>query len=172
MRTHDPNWEPDPNIKYNFKAKKRKVAEEDDRELEESVRTISALFQSGGDAILPDDVAFTAADDPVADIRAEIAAAIAQAHSHIYDDDEDEEGDVESGQDVAVPAIIGPNTSGIRGEDELVNGDVAPRSQVEPLQEIEMVLNDEAEDSDAFPIPLRTRRTKESAPVIGTKRKR
>jgi hypothetical protein len=136
------------------------------------VRTISALFQSGGDANLPDDVAFTAADDPVADIRAEIAAAIAQAHSHIYDDEDDEEGDVESGQEVAVPEIIGPNTSGIRGEDELVNGGVVSRSQVEPVEEMAMVLNDEAEDSDAFPIPLRTRRTKESAAVVGTKRKR
>ena len=155
----------DAHRKYNFKAKKRKVAEEEeDLELEESVRTISALLQSGGTVILPG-MSYADVDDPmdpqVADIRAEIAAAIAQAHSQVYDEDEDEEGDVEAGQEVAVR----PNTSGIRSGEANGDGDETTDG---------MVLNDEAEDSDAFPIPLRTRRPRESAPqaVIGTKRKR
>ncbi|KAK7014863.1 fructose-1,6-bisphosphatase [Favolaschia claudopus] len=79
MRTHDPHWEPDPNIKYSFKAKRRKITEEDeDEELADSVRTISALFQAGA-GVDPDQPL----EVRVASIGAEIAAAIAQAQSRI-----------------------------------------------------------------------------------------
>ncbi|RDB21363.1 Zinc finger protein 3 [Hypsizygus marmoreus] len=169
MRTHDPTWEPDPNIKYNFKGKKRKVNEDDDddRELAESVRTISALFQAGGNSMLPG-AGGSLPDEPlevrVASISAEIAAAIAQAQSRVYDDDEDEEEEdlSGSGQEMDGPEVIGPNTSGIRG---LGVGDTRT------LDKDGRMLVEEDDDSDAFPAPLRTRKGKDS-PVVGTKRKR
>ncbi|KAG6814343.1 hypothetical protein H0H92_010928 [Tricholoma furcatifolium] len=147
--------------KYNFKGKKRKVddEEEDDQDLAESVRTISALFQAGGNAMLP-----ASGDEPlemrVASISAEIAAAIAKAQSRVYAGDEDEDDDEhsESGQEIEVPEIIGPNTSGIRG---LGVGDTRTVGR----------LGEEDDDSDAFPVPLRTRKGKDS-PVAGAKRKR
>ena len=74
-----------------------------------------------------------------------------------------------SGQEMGGPAIIGPNTSGIRGEDEVLKG--GHRGAV---SEVAMIIEDDGEDddSDAFPIPLRTRRAKDPVPVIGDKRKR
>ncbi|KAJ7155965.1 hypothetical protein C8R43DRAFT_998501 [Mycena crocata] len=149
MKTHDPNWEPDPNVKYSFKAKRRKVSEDedDDEELADSVRTISALFQSGGgmDANQPLEVR-------VASIGAEIAAAIAHAQSRMYEDD-DEDGENGSHE----TETIGPNTSGIRGGEHRTEDSDGPE-----------------DDSDAeFPLPLRTRRKgKESDPIGALKRKR
>ncbi|KAF8077945.1 hypothetical protein FPV67DRAFT_1662724 [Lyophyllum atratum] len=168
MRTHDPSWEPDPNIKYNFKGKKRKMNEDedDDQELAESVRTISALFQAGGNSMLPTSGSVLQ-NEPlgvrVASISAEIAAAIAQAQSRVYDDeDEDEDEQSGSGQEMDGPEMIGPNTSGIRG---LGIGDTRT------VEKDGRRLVDEDDDSDAFPVPLRTRRGKDS-PVAGAKRKR
>ncbi|KAJ7046783.1 hypothetical protein C8F04DRAFT_1226999 [Mycena alexandri] len=136
MRTHDPGWEPDPNLKYNFKSKRRKISEEDeDEELADSVRTISALFQAGG------------ADQPlearVASIGAEIAAAIAHAKSRMYEDDDDDDDDENGSQ-----GTLGPNTSGIRGGDPRAEDDDGPE--------------EEEEDSD-FPVPLRTRSPRTTA---------
>jgi hypothetical protein len=145
--------------KYNFKGKKRKLMddEDDDQELAESVRTISALFQAGGNSIMPSRGG--ASDEPlearVASISAEIAAAIAQAQVQGYDDDEDEEGESSgSGQEIGGGETIGPNTSGIRG-----------------LNEKDGEEEDEDEDSDAFPAPLRGRKARELS-TLGKKRKR
>ncbi|KAJ6496679.1 hypothetical protein C8R47DRAFT_1042373 [Mycena vitilis] len=153
MRTHDPNWEPDPNVKYSFKAKRRKVSEEDEEEeLADSVRTISALFQAGGDL---------GSDQPleirVASIGAEIAAAIAHAQSRMYQDDDDDDDDDEN--ENGSQETIGPNTSGIRGGEDRADEDDGP---------------EEEEDSDAFPMPLRTRRRGKEGDVIAgaLKRKR
>ncbi|KAG5641283.1 hypothetical protein DXG03_005574 [Asterophora parasitica] len=169
MRTHDPLWEPDPNVRYNFKGKKRRIHEEDDddRDLAESVRTISALFQAGGNAILPaagGALNVEPLEVRVASISAEIAAAIAQAQSRVYADDDDDEDDFHSGsgQEIDGPEVIGPNTSGIRGLD---TGD----SRTADKDGRRLV--DEDDDSDAFPAPLRTRKGKDS-PVAGSKRKR
>lgn len=136
--------------------------DDDDQELAESVRTISALFQAGGNSILPSrDVQ---ADEPlavrVASISAEIAAAIAQAQSRGYDDEEDEEGEESgSGQEMGGMETIGPNTSGIRG----VNGeDGGERDEMSGHGE-------DDEDSDAFPAPLRGRKAVTSG---SNKRKR
>lgn len=104
-------------------------------------------------------------DVRVANISAEIAAAIAQAQSHVYEDDEEEDEEEEddesgSGQEMRIPETIGPNTSGIRGL-----GD----------RETDFALHgtgDDDDDSDAFPMPLRTRRSKDSVSIAGTKRKR
>lgn len=157
--------------KYNFKAKKRKVAEDDDRELAESVRTISALFQSGANTMAPTSTNYVPSDEPlearVASISAEIAAAIAQAQARVYEDDEDEEDEESgSGQEMGGLETIGPNTSGIRGDEHGRDGDTRPVGKEGPL------LEDEDDDSDAFPIPLRTRKGKEPVAIIGTKRKR
>lgn len=137
-----------PLSKYSFKAKRRKISEDDDEEeLADSVRTISALFQAGGGL----------ADQPlevrVASIGAEIAAAIAHAQSRLYEDDEDDEDGENGSQET-----IGPNTSGIRGGEHRAEDDDGP---------------EEEEDSDAFPMPLRTRRKGKEADGIGAlKRKR
>lgn len=174
MRTHDPTWEPDPNIKYNFKAKKQKVSDPtEDLELEESVRTISALFsQTGGVVTRP--LAAGAPGEPlearVASISAEIAAAIAQASSRALDEDEDEMEEEEgvededgwcSGHEIMRPESIVPNTSGIRGSGNDDNGG-----------KVIAGVEDNDEDSDTFPIPLRTRKGKEPVSLIGIKRKR
>jgi len=126
--------------------------DDDDQELAESVRTISALFQAGGNSIMPSRAGAT--DEPlearVASISAEIAAAIAQAQARGYDDDEEEEGEESgSGQEIGGDETIGPNTSGIRGVSE----------------------KEEEEDSDAFPAPLRGRKARELT-TSGKKRKR
>ncbi|KAF8894616.1 hypothetical protein BD779DRAFT_1434829 [Infundibulicybe gibba] len=172
MRTHDPLWEPDPNIKYNFKGKKRKVADEDDdHELAESVRTISALFHAGANTLLPVAGGLPSTDSldmRVATISAEIAAAIAQAQSRVYgdEDDDEEEGDSGSGQEMGMPDIIGPNTSGIRG----LGDDEVGIAQTEGRRLLGV--GDDDDDSDAFPAPLRTRKSKDLIPVAGMKRKR
>lgn len=166
MRTHDPTWEPDPTVKYNFKGKKRKIGEDEDEDLAESVRTISALFQVGGPGVLPprDSHSEETLEVRVASISAEIAAAIAQAQSRVYEDEDDgeeeEDGGEESGsgQEMGGHEMIGPNTSGIRGLD------VGEKDgQV-------LTLGDEDDDSDAFPMPLRVRKPRE--PTVGMKRKR
>ncbi|KIK57833.1 hypothetical protein GYMLUDRAFT_46044 [Collybiopsis luxurians FD-317 M1] len=105
MRTHDPRWEPDPNVRYNFSASGPAQVGEDQEE-EDSVRSISELFPAPGPA--PDSL------DRVASISAEIAAAIAQAHQRVYED-ENEEDETDSGQEMSARETIGPNTSGIRG---------------------------------------------------------
>lgn len=99
----------------------------------------------------------------VASISAEIAAAIAQAQSRVYEDDEDELDDDDrsgsgSGQEMDSPGTIVPNTSGIRG--------LAETSGVLPEME------EDDDDSDAFPIPLRTRKGKDPVTIAGQKRKR
>ncbi|KAF9227922.1 hypothetical protein BS17DRAFT_746886 [Gyrodon lividus] len=181
MRTHDPTWEPDPTMKYSFKAKKQKVSDEaDDLELEESVRTISALFSQAGGAngIAPQSTEGSGSDEPlearVASISAEIAAAIAQASSRALDADDDEieegdEGDGEdwstgSGHEIGGAESIVPNTSGIRGDGD-GDGDSVGGKGIGRVEEDE-------EDSDTFPIPLRTRKGKEPVSLIGIKRKR
>lgn len=97
------------------------------------------------------------ADEPlevrVASISAEIAAAIAQAQSRAFAEAEEEESESGSGQEMGRQGLIGPNTSDVRGEEESGGGR-------------------EDEDSDAFPAPLRTRRSRDGEPVAGTKRKR
>ena len=139
------------------------MTEEDDvRELAESVRTISALFQAGGNAMLATS-GNSLQDEPlevrVASISAEIAAAIAQAQSRVYEDVEDEDdgdGQSVSGQEGDDPGMVVPNTSGIRGPESDKDG----RGLVE-----------EDDDSDAFPAPLRARKSRELS-LVGSKRKR
>jgi hypothetical protein len=155
------------NRKYHFRTKKRKISEEDgeDMELEESVRTISALFSSAGNGIAPTSTEFGSQDHPleaqVASISAEIAAAIAQAQARAYEDEEEES---ESGQEMTAMEIIGPNTSGIRGDDG------CGKDSSEAARQAEKEFEDD--DSDAFPVPLRTRKTRALGVRIGTKRKR
>jgi hypothetical protein len=167
MRTHDSSWEPDPNIRYSYKSKRRKIGDDDDddQELEESVRTITALFGQNRKARTPPDSG-SSEEQPlearVASISAEIAAALVQAQSRVYEDeDEDDEEDDEYGLEVDGPETTGPNTSGIRGDDGLRDG-----------TRILEVDDDDDDDSDAFPVPLRTRKGKESFGLVGTKRKR
>ncbi|KAG1831751.1 hypothetical protein EV424DRAFT_1469886 [Suillus variegatus] len=163
MRTHDPTWEPDPNMW----PKKQKVSDTTgDLELEESVRTISALFsQTGGVATRP--LEASAPGEPLEARRS--PPAIAQASSRALDEDEDEMEEEEgvddddgwcSGHEIRRPETIVPNTSGIRGSgsDDSGKGFVG--------------VEDNDEDSDTFPIPLRTRKGKEPVSLVGIKRKR
>ncbi|KAJ7582713.1 hypothetical protein C8J56DRAFT_864886 [Mycena floridula] len=116
MKTHDPNWEPDPNIKYNFKARDGSDGDEDEEDEEdvvESIRTISALFHSAVAPTIDPAVEEPPLEARVASISAELAAAIAQAKSRVYSDDEDDKDGEDSGSERR--EMIGPNTSGIRG---------------------------------------------------------
>lgn len=174
--------------KYSFKAKKQKVSDETaDVELEESVRTISALFSQTANAnlITPRSAECSGPDDPlesrVASISAGIAAAIAQASSQVLDGEDDvEEDGVEeedgdgwgagSGNEIGMAESIVPNTSGIRGdgggsESECTGPDGGGGKGIGCVAE-------DDEDSDTFPIPLRTRKGKDSGSVVGMKRKR
>lgn len=174
--------------KYSFKAKKQKVSDGTaDVELEESVRTISALFSQTANAnvIAPRSAECSGPDEPlesrVASISAGIAAAIAQASSQALDGEEDvEEDGVEeedgngwgagSGNEMDMPESIVPNTSGIRGdggesESGCTGADGAGGKDIRCVEE-------DDEDSDTFPIPLRTRKGKDSGSVVGMKRKR
>ncbi|KAF9053693.1 hypothetical protein BDZ89DRAFT_1004683 [Hymenopellis radicata] len=173
MRTHDPGWVPDSNVKYSFKTKRRKVVEEsddeDERELEDSVRTISALFHAGGAALSAPHAETSGPEDPlevrVASISAEIAAAIAQAHARSYDDDDEEEDelaeDSQSGDELSCRDTIGPNTSGIRGR----GGNGRPGREDSDRED--------EEEEEEFPVPLRVRRGREDEGVTaGEKRKR
>jgi hypothetical protein len=126
------------------------------------VRTISALFQAGGNTILPTS-ANALQNEPlevrVASISAEIAAAIAQAQARGFEgveEGEDDEEQSESGQEAEV---IAPNTSGIR--------DLGPE-ETEPEGRRP---GEEENDSDAFPVPLRARKSRELV-FVGSKRKR
>lgn len=139
--------------------------DDDDQELAESVRTISALFQAGGNSILPS--GNEQSEEPlavrVASISAEIAAAIAQAQSREYEDEEEDEEESGSGQEMGgVEPMIGPNTSSIRG----VNGE-----DIEDNEEGSGHGDDE-DDSDAFPVPLRARKAREVTVAGSNKRKR
>jgi hypothetical protein len=150
--------------KYNFKGKKRKITDEDDeQELAESVRTISALFQTGNNSVLPPQDVDEPLEVRVASISAEIAAAIAQAQARGYDDEEDEDGEESgSGQEMGT---IGPNTSGIRGVSVSDVGGHGERPNSGTRE------GEEEEDSDAFPAPLRARKAREMA-AASSKRKR
>lgn len=98
--------------------------DEDDQTLEDSVRTISAIFHAGGASLNgPPGTVTSEQEEPlelrVASISAEIAAAIAQAHARSYEEeDEDDEVDEladDSGDELNSRDTIGPTTSGIRG---------------------------------------------------------
>lgn len=103
----------------------------------------------------------------VASISAEIAAAIAQVQSRTYEDEEDEEDeDSGSGHEMGGIEMIGPNTSGIRGEALTEPADGAVGKNSGGPREGE-------DDSDPFPVPLRARKPREQlVAVSGSKRKR
>lgn len=152
--------------RYINKGKKQRLddEEEEDRELEESVRTIAALFsQNDGDGTSTPPESGSAGGGALGTISAEIAAAIAHAQTRTYDEDdeeEDEDDNEESGHEMDHLDSIGPHTSSIRGD----NG----WKHSTDFWEVE----DEDDDSDAFPVPLRTRKGKEPLPLVGNKRKR
>ncbi|KAI6022670.1 hypothetical protein EDC04DRAFT_2900638 [Pisolithus marmoratus] len=121
--------------------------EEFDRALSELISQASSTNRSGEGAGSDETL-----EARVASISAEIAAAIAHASSRALDEDD--------GGSYGIGGIV-PKTSGIRGSTEgrRVGGSGGN-------------WEDDDDDSDTFPIPLRTRKGKESASLIGTKRKR
>lgn len=129
------------------------------------MRTISALFQAAGNALLPNARPQIQTEEPlelrVASLTAGVAAAIAQAQSRGYEDDDDDDyddaEDSGSGREIC---RTGPNTSGVRGYLG-ENGDRRPGDD-----------DDEDDDSDAFPLPLRSRKSREILATVGMKRKR
>ncbi|OCH85307.1 hypothetical protein OBBRIDRAFT_798305 [Obba rivulosa] len=168
MKTHDPSWEPDPNIKYNFKAKRLKLDDPGtEAELEESMRTISAIL-GHGDAhnVTPGALHIRPGEAPQLEphltmsLTAELAQALAEAQAHMYgDEDEDaeyEEYDDEEGSGSGLELEgIGPKTSGIRGRDS-------------PLEDAPLL----EDDGEAIAVPLRKRKADTPVAVAGTKRKR
>ncbi|KZT70113.1 hypothetical protein DAEQUDRAFT_725733 [Daedalea quercina L-15889] len=169
MKTHDPSWEPDPRIKYSFKAKRVKLDSADqDQELEASVRTLSALLKQGD----PQAERLPSGRPPepqlAASISEELAAALAQAQARILEDyDEDEDEDEGFGQELSHCEIIGPSTSGIRDEE-------STHSTMERETSIEVHLQDTLGGDDAldFAIPLRKRKMDDVAAAVTGKRKR
>lgn len=137
----------------------------------DSVRTISALLQVGGTAIVPpihasDPVVDDNLEVRVASISAELAVALAQAQSRVYDvEDRDEGEESGSGQEMGSHEPIVPNTSGIRGL-----GDGENRTAVKDFVFEQRDIDDD-DDSDAFPVPLRPRKGKDSDGVAGAKRR-
>ena len=139
--------------RYIDKGKKQRLGEDEDRELEESVRTIAALFsQNDGDGTsTPPE----SRPSGLGSISAEIAAAIAHVQTRTCDEDNDE--DDESGHEME--RLDGISHTSIRAD----NG----WKHSTNFWEVE----DEDDDSDAFPVPLRTRKGKEPS-LVGNKRKR
>lgn len=144
------------------------------------MRTISALFSQTTNAnlIAPRSAECSGPDEPlesrVASISAGIVAAIAQASSQAVDGEDDVEEDEEdgdgwgasSGNEMGMAESIVPNTSGIRGDESgYAGGDGVVGKGIVYVEE-------DDEDSDTFPIPLRTRKGKDPVLVAGTKRKR
>ncbi|KAH9050767.1 hypothetical protein EDB84DRAFT_1448804 [Lactarius hengduanensis] len=162
MRTHDPHWEPDPNIKYDFKPKKRKRNEagnhegsSEDDDLEESVRTISALLRSteGDVGILPphilaqgvgNDCTFVDDDQDTVEER-DLASRVANINAQIMADVMAEEAEEEE-----VDELVDE----LEGDGEVVGG-----GQVEGTErDVGLKGWDEEDDSDTFPVPLRPRK--------------
>jgi len=173
MRTHDPHWEPDPNMCvidihavagfYADESGNTEGTSEDD-DLEESVRTISALLQGteGNIAILPPHILAvgvgnprTALDRNATDVDdRNLAARVADVNARIIthttpmpEDGEDEE------VDELVDELEGD------GEDEGRGGGKGVREVVEVKGW------DEGDESDAFSVPLRPRTGREEVTV-------
>ncbi|KAL4254060.1 hypothetical protein ABKN59_002461 [Abortiporus biennis] len=168
MRTHDPSWEPNPEVKYSFKKKPR-LDTDNEQDLDESVRTITALLTNDSISNRPANRGESPGSNleprVSGSISAEIAAALAQASKRIYDvDDEDDE-------DGSGPEQLRPNTSDIRDEElhSLLLGSV---DNDRLSEEVAVELLDASDDGDEFPIPLRTRKGKEPVGIVGIKRKR
>ncbi|THH10182.1 hypothetical protein EW145_g1491 [Phellinidium pouzarii] len=158
MRLHDPTWEPDPNVRYNFKSKKRKTGEDEDEdedgedaELDDSVRTFASLLSQAGGPL----------EARVAAISAEIAAAIAQAQALLReeeeDEDEEDEEEEESGSEQGEGLQIEP--ADVRGL--MVSGVRDEQPHIPPP--FTAATNNggrgEQDDEEDFPVPLRERRT-------------
>ncbi|CCM00135.1 uncharacterized protein FIBRA_02162 [Fibroporia radiculosa] len=183
MRTHDPSWEPDPNIfmrayrdaKYNFKAKRLKLdSGDDDGDLEESVRTLSALLTQGESAT--QGVSYSRVDTQspesrtTSNISEELAVALAQGRTLVYEDienEDDEDEDETSDADLGRTKAIGLNPSRISNEDGRFPG-------VHQEAEVDMDFLDGLgeEGSDLIAIPLRRRKGQGLATVSTGKRKR
>src|SRR6266404_336678 len=174
MRTHDPHWEPDPNMcvfiilvdeansrlcsKYDFKPKKRKRNEaenhegsSEDDDLEESVRTISALLRNaeGDVGILPPHILAQSVgndstlveggrDEAISEER-NLALRVANINAQIMADIMADEADEEE-----VDELVDE----LEGDGEVTGGrsDVGVKGW------------DEEDDSDGFPVPLRPRK--------------
>jgi len=156
--------------KYDFKPKKRKRSEADDHEgssddddLEESVRTISALLQGteGNVALLPQRILSvgvsnmrTPLDGDVADDDdGELASRVANINARIIAHTMGEDGEEEE-VDELVDELEGD------GEEEERRGGRKCVREVVGLKGW-----DEGDDSDAFSVPLRPRKGREEVTV-------
>ncbi|KAI9509386.1 hypothetical protein F5148DRAFT_768949 [Russula earlei] len=163
MRTHDPHWEPDPNIKYDFKPKKRKRSEtgnhegsSEDDDLEESVRTISALLQGteGNVAMPPPHILSvgvsnvrTPVDRGMTDVDdRELASRVADINARILAHATAEDGEEEE-VDELVDELEGD------GEEDEGRGEGKGVRQV-----VEVNGWNEGDSNDAFSVQLRPRK--------------
>lgn len=136
MRSHTATWEPNENEYVTFKASNLPYDHDyrydepfhatfhhaqDERVLDD-VRALSALFRPMGVPDRPSDQpTVPSQEEPlevrVANISADIAAAIAQANSRVYEEEEDvEEQDEDSSEEENRRDMISLTTSGIRDE--------------------------------------------------------
>jgi len=172
MRTHDPHWEPDPNIKYDFKPKKRKHSEtgnnegtSEDDDLEESVRTISALLQStaGNVANFPPHILAvgvsntrTSSDRSTTDVDdRNLASRVADVNARIIAHTMPEDGEDDE-VDELVDELEGD------GEEEEAGAGAGGKGVREV---VEVKGWDEGDESDAFSVPLRRRTGREEVTV-------
>jgi hypothetical protein len=182
MRTHDPHWEPDPNMyvlvihadvdfsvdssrrKYDFKPKKRKRNEtgnhegsSEDDDLEESVRTISSLLQGaeGNVAMLPSRILAVGLSNNPADrgVSGVGGHELAQRVANISARIV-ANAMAEDGEEEEVDELVDELEGD--GEEEVGGGGKGPVREV-----VRMKGWDEEDDSDAFPVPLRPRKGRE-----------
>ena len=140
--------------KYDFKPKKRKRNEDgnhegssEDDDLEESVRTISALLRSaeGDVGVLPPHILAQGVDNDCTPVDGDrdLASRVANITARIMADVMAEEAEEEE-----VDELVDE----LEGDGEMVMGGGGVEG------DIELKGWDEDDDSDAFPVPLRPRK--------------
>lgn len=181
--------------KYSFKAKRPKLTDpaKDERDIQTSVRTLSALLTQGDPNIIPTHPSL--AEHVTATLSEELVMALAHQHQQqggphsrmpypdeLEPDEEDELEDdqYESGPEHGSPRYRqgggsrGPSPVGARTEAH-AHAQADQGEKGGPGGEVQVMIV-EGLDGEAFPIPLRARKGKEAvgapAVVSGVKRKR
>jgi len=143
MRSHDPTWESDPNVKYSFKPKKKRKTERDDfDELEDSVRSLTDLLGTDPSAYQ------RGFEDPPP-----------LPNQRVYLDDEDDEDDEDEEDELANDSSDLPDLPPIA---------TLPRDQPQSAVVTTVPLE---ETDDLLSIPLRVRKGKDGVTALA-KRKR
>jgi len=164
MRSHDPGWTPEP-ASLKRAVKRRRMNEEESPE--EPARPMASFIRSSTD---PQTVPSTSSDPleaRIANISAEIAAAIAEAQARLVHDD-DSDGVESEDAEVSATRIANNEESGddadlenwVHGDDE-DEEDVAGAEE-DVKEDVEPHLHGDDDDED-FPTPMRSRKGKDTS---------